>query len=142
LEQNDPTILHGVLDSSCWNKTGTGPSIAEALLKSGLRFIPADRDRIAGKLAIHKRLQLNSQGEPQLKIFKTCTNLIRTLPTLPLDKINTEDIDTKADDHAYDALRYMLMLRHRGARDFIQEAREAREKDEKKNEIADTMFGY
>ena len=142
LEQDDPTILHGVLDSSCWNKTGTGPSIAEALLKSGLRFIPADRDRMAGKLAIHKRLQLNSQGEPQLKIFKTCTNLIRTLPTLPLDKTNTEDIDTKADDHAYDALRYMLMLRHRGARDFIQEAREAREKDEKKNEIADTMFGY
>ena len=76
------------------------------------------------------------------KIFKTCTNLIRTLPTLPLDKTNPEDIDTKADDHAYDALRYMLMLRHQGARDFIQEARQAREKDEKNNAIADTMFGY
>jgi hypothetical protein len=36
----------------------------------------------------------------------------------------------------------MMMLRHRGARDFIQEARQAREKDEKNNAIADTMFGY
>jgi len=34
------------------------------------------------------------------------------------------------------------MTRHTGARDYIQEAREAREKDEKINSIADTMFGY
>jgi hypothetical protein len=33
------------------------------------------------------------------------------MPTLPLSKTNPEDVDTKADDHAYDALRYMMMSR-------------------------------
>ena len=45
--------------------------------------------------------------EPRLKIFSTCTNLIRTLASIPTSKTNPEDVDTKSDDHAYDALRYM-----------------------------------
>ena len=143
LEKDDPTIMMSVLDSSCWNKTGTGASIAETMIRRGVRWLPADRDRIAGKIAIHRKLQIDSLSlKPRLTIFKTCTNLIRTLPTLPLSKQNPEDVDTKADDHAYDALRYMIMTRHTGARDYIQEAREAKEKDEKINSIADTMFGY
>ena len=36
---------------------------------------------------------------------------VRTLPTIPLSKINSEDVDTKAEDHAYDALRYGCMSR-------------------------------
>ena len=143
LEKDDPTIMVSVLDSSCWNKTGMGISVAETMIRRGVRWIPADRDRIAGKIAIHRKLQIDSVSlKPRLTIFKTCTNLIRTLPTLPLSKQNPEDVDTKADDHAYDALRYMIMTRHTGARDYIQEAREAKEKDEKINRIADTMFGY
>ena len=31
-----------------------------------------------------------------------------------LSKTNSEDINTRADDHAYDALRYMLMTRMTG----------------------------
>tara|TARA_R110001606_G_C14850821_1_gene587115 strand:- start:108 stop:293 length:186 start_codon:yes stop_codon:yes gene_type:complete len=30
---------------------------------------------------------------------------------IPLSKTNSEDVDTKAEDHAYDALRYMVMTR-------------------------------
>ena len=32
---------------------------------------------------------------------------------MPLSKTNPEDVDTHAADHAYDALRYMLMSRPR-----------------------------
>jgi hypothetical protein len=52
---------------------------------------------------------MDSYGQSRLKIFNTCTNLIRTLPSLPMSKTNSEDVDTKAEDHAYDALRYMFM---------------------------------
>jgi hypothetical protein len=52
---------------------------------------------------------MDAYSHPRLKIFNTCTNLIRTLPSLPMSKTNSEDVDTRADDHAYDALRYMLM---------------------------------
>ncbi len=46
---------------------------------------------------------------PMLHVFNHCTNLIRTLPDLPADKDNPEDVDTDADDHDADALRYGLM---------------------------------
>ena len=35
--------------------------------------------------------------------------MVRTLPTLPYDELRPEDVDTDAEDHAYDALRYGLM---------------------------------
>ena len=33
-EQLDPTPHYTVLDSSCWNKTGFGPSIAETMMRA------------------------------------------------------------------------------------------------------------
>lgn len=47
-------------------------------------------------------------GRPGLMVFETCANLIRTLPGLPYDETNVEDVDSSSEDHAYDALRYGL----------------------------------
>ena len=115
LEQYDPTPYYTVLDSSCWNRTGYGPSIAETMIQQGCRWTPSDRNRIAGKMEVHRRLGDNEfTGEPTLKLFNTCTNINRQLAGIPLSKTNSEDVDTKAEDHAYDALRYMLMTRTSG----------------------------
>ena len=115
LEEHDPLMQISVLDGACWSKHGTGPSIAETMIRNGTRWIPADKNRIPGKIELHRRLAVDERtDEPKLKIFSTCTNLIRTLPTIPLSKTNSEDVDTKADDHAYDALRYMCMTRPTG----------------------------
>lgn len=107
-------IQYGVLDSSTWAKRGdVGPSIAETMIQQGCRWRQSDRSpksRISGKLEIHKRLLINDK-EPGLRIFKNCRNLIRTISTLPTDKKNPEDVDTNAEDHAYDALRYGCMSR-------------------------------
>jgi len=111
MERTDGQMSLSVLDKSCWNRTGLGPSIAETMIRSGVRWIPSDSNRLSGKIEVHRRLAMNEYGEPRLRIFSTCTNLVRTLPTLPLSKTNSEDVDTKADDHAYDALRYMCMTR-------------------------------
>ena len=48
VEQEDPTPHNTVLDSSCWNKTGFGPSIAETMMRCGVRWIPSDRNRLQG----------------------------------------------------------------------------------------------
>ena len=48
-----------------------------------------------------------------MQIFSNCVNLIKELQGIPLSKTNPEDVDTKAADHAYDALRYMIMSRPR-----------------------------
>ena len=109
-------INYGVLDSSTWAKRGdVGPSIAETMIQNGCRWRPSDRSPksiINGKLEVHKRFTLNPDTiEPGLMILSNCRNLIRTLSTLPVDSNNPEDVDTKAEDHAYDALRYGCMSR-------------------------------
>ncbi len=97
IEGDDPQMYHSVLDASCWNRTGTGPSIAETLIRCGARFTPSDRNRLAGKMELHRRLQLDPiSKEPRIKILSTCTDLIRTLSSLPLSKSNPEDVDTKS----------------------------------------------
>lgn len=112
-------VRYGVLDSSTWHKRGdTGPSIAERMIMKGCRWRPADRSagsRIAGKNEIHRRLQIDEFTEkPRMVIFNTCTQLIADLPTIPLDKNNPEDVDTKVkNDHTVDSLRYGVMSRPR-----------------------------
>jgi len=120
LEAEDGTIQYGVLDSSLWHKRGdTGPSLAEQMIVRGCKWRPSDRSRgsrIAGKNELHRRLQVDEHTEePRLVIFNNCTNLISQLPSLPLDKKNSEDVDTNAMDHMYDALRYGIMTRPRSS---------------------------
>jgi len=118
IEQADGTIKYGVLDSSLWHKRGdTGPSLAEQMILKGCRWRPSDRSRgsrVSGKNEIHRRLQVDEfTEEPRLVFFNTCVNTISQLPALPLDKNNPEDVDTKSEDHLYDALRYGIMSRPR-----------------------------
>ena len=118
LEAEDGNIKYGVLDSSLWHKRGdTGPSLAEQMISRGCRWRPSDRSRgsrVAGKNEIHRRLQIDEfTEEPRLVFFNTCTNVISQLPSIPLDKKNPEDVDTKSEDHLYDALRYGIMSRPR-----------------------------
>ena len=112
--EKDEYINYGILDVSTWAKRGdVGPSIAETMIQHGCRWRPSDRSpksRINGKLEIHKRLAIKD-NQPGIRVFKTCRNLIRTLGMLPTDDKNPEDVDTNAEDHAYDALRYGCMSR-------------------------------
>ena len=117
-EADDGNIKYGVLDSSLWHKRGdTGPSLAEQMTMRGCRFRPSDRSkgsRISGKNEIHRRLQVDEfTEEPRLVFFNTCTNTVSQLPSIPLDKKNPEDVDTRSEDHLYDALRYGIMSRPR-----------------------------
>ena len=146
LEENDGTILYGVLDSSCWHKRGdTGPSLAEQMITVGCRWRPSDRSagsRIAGKNEIHRRLQMQEsydgdESVPGMVMFYNCRNLVSQLPIIPLDKKNTEDVNTKSEDHLYDALRYGVMSRpRRGIFDFTIE------KMADKYVPSDATFGY
>jgi hypothetical protein len=119
-ESDDGTIRYGVLDSSLWHNRGdTGPSLAEQMNMKGCRWRPSDRSRgsrVSGKNEIHRRLQVDEfTEEPRLVFFSTCTNTISQLPSIPLDKKNPEDVDTNAEDHLYDALRYGIMTRPRSS---------------------------
>jgi hypothetical protein len=114
MEVQDPYSVQGVLDTAAWARTGTtGPTVGETLQRAGHKLRRADKNRIQGKIQIHEYLRVQQSGRPRLQIFNTCPNLIRELQGIPLDKNNPEDVDTHAPDHAYDALRYLIMSRPR-----------------------------
>lgn len=101
-----------IADPATWAHRGhDGPSISEIFHEEGVYMMRADNDRLAGKMQIHDRLRVNDNGHPSLFILDNCQHLIRTLPALPYDTRRPEDVDTDAEDHLYDALRYLLMGR-------------------------------
>ena len=109
-----------IIDPSTWArsahqvaKAGSGPppgSIAYEYAKVfGQGAVhKANNDRLAGVALVADLLRVRGDGRPRLLVVDTCTNLIRTLPSLPRDPRNPEDVDTRAEDHAYDSLRYGL----------------------------------
>ena len=142
LEEDDGNMKYGVLDSSVWHKRGdTGPSLAEQMIIKGCRWRPSDRSkgsRVSGKNEVHRRLQIDEDtGEARLVFFDSCVNIISQLPAIPLDKNNPEDVDTKSEDHLYDALRYGIMSRPRfNIFDFDVPH------SQRRYEPADAKFGY
>ena len=78
--------------------------------KPPITIQPGNKQRINGKRKVHDVLGKLKDGGPGVVFFKTCVNLIRTLPALPYSKKagKLEDVDTDAEDHAYDAFRYGL----------------------------------
>lgn len=137
-------ISYGVMDSSVWSKRGdVGPGIIETMAKEGCRWRPSDRSptsRLNGKMEVHRRLALSAlTNQPTLKIFRTCLNIIKELPVLPIDENDPEDVNTKANDHSYDALRYGCMSRM-SSPTMIDWANRSTEREAYKP--ADVTFGY
>ncbi len=140
MELQDPFSVPGVLDTAAWNRTGTtGPTVGETLQRAGHKLRRADKNRIQGKIQIHEYLRVQPSGRPKIQIFNSCPNLIRELQSLPLDKSNPEDVDTHAPDHAYDALRYLVMSRPK-VNDIFSQFRSMRM--EQAYTPVDAEFGY
>jgi len=109
-------IAYGVLDPSAFAVI-SGPSIAETMIRSGVTFRRADNTRrstdkrMGGWDQVRNRLTGDADGNPMLFVFSTCRHLIRTLPMMQHDQYNPEDLDTEAEDHAVDELRYSCLSR-------------------------------
>lgn len=96
--------------------TNGGPSIAEEMARAGVWFKRADNRRVAGHGAVggwnQVRARFKGDGErPMVYIMDCCAHLIRTLPMIPTDSANLDDIDTDSEDHAADSFRYGCMAR-------------------------------
>lgn len=114
------TALSGILDSAAFGDTGQQGSIPRGhmLNKLGCKFLPSEKwqgSRIARVRYMHHMLGKNPhcpRGLPRLRFFrKACPMAIETIPTLPRDPKNPEDVDTDAEDHAYDSVCYGLQFK-------------------------------
>jgi hypothetical protein len=108
-------ITYGVADPSMFSQDG-GPSHAERMAVRNLHWSRADNKRVAevghmgGWDQMRSRL-VGEHGRPMLYFFNTCVHAIRTIPALQHDPDKPEDLDTEAEDHAADAVRYGCMAR-------------------------------
>ncbi len=106
----------GVADSAIFD-AGTGlsrESIASTMQALGVTWHPANKgpgSRKTGWEKVRELLEGGKQTEletPGLFIFETCRQFIRTVPVLMRDESNPDDIDTDAEDHVADEVRYRL----------------------------------
>lgn len=98
----------GIADPSIFDES-RGESIAQMMEREGVYFEKADNTRIAGKMQLHNRLAFDENAIPMLYVFSSCKHFIRTVPALVYSQSDVEDIDTQAEDHIYDEVRYVAM---------------------------------
>ena len=112
IERDDPNLkgrdIIGIADPSIFDER-RGDSVGAMLERGGVYFDRADNTRIAGKMQVHNRLAFDENGIPMLYVFSTCRHFIRTVPALVYSSTDVEDVDTSAEDHIYDELRYVAM---------------------------------
>lgn len=131
LDSKGYSKVHGYIDpAACKTDSSGGPTVVEKMYELGLSWFPADNERKAGWVEVRRRLMERggiSRKIPGLRICRRCVNLIRTLPNLTAPENasmgDMDDVDTKQEDHAADALRYGCMSRPapRHARDVVDE---------------------
>lgn len=81
--------------------------------KQGVRWIESDKSpgsRIIGLQLLRDRLEASEKGEgPGIYFMAHCKASIDILPTLPRDEKKIDDVDTTAEDHCYDMVRYRAL---------------------------------
>lgn len=110
-------IKPGPADSAIWTSED-GPSIASNMASKGVLWEPADKSpgsRKNGWEMMRERfkhsLQPTGEGvreKPGLFVFRTCTSFIELMPVLPRDDKDLDDVDTEAEDHIADEVRYRV----------------------------------
>jgi len=82
----------------------------------------APGSRIQGWEEIRTRLSNALPGDggvrekPGLFVFDTCLSFLETFPVLPRDDKKLDDVDTEAEDHIGDEVRYRVRKPKKGVR--------------------------
>ena len=104
----------GPADSSIFD-VRNGSCIADDMQSHDINWEEADKSpgsRINGAQRVRQMLSASKHRDPEepwLLFTKNCKHSIRTIPTLPSDERNPDDVDTDAEDHAYDSVRYRVL---------------------------------
>ncbi len=111
----------GPADGTIFNKDPNIPdktqdgwgSVGKQMADEGIFWDRADRSagtRKGGLEMMRVALENAVLGEgPALYVMDNCGAFIETVPSLPRDEDDPEDVDTTAEDHVYDEARYMIL---------------------------------
>ena len=90
------------------------------MAKAGVRWTPADKkpgSRKNGWELIRVRLEAVVTGEdrPGMYVMDNCRDFLRTVPPIARDQRDPDDVDTEAEDHIADEVRYRCLAPKREA---------------------------
>lgn len=107
-------ITPGPADGQIFNvNESESDSIAQLMASEGVEWTRADKSagtRKNGLEMMRVALENASQGEgPGLYVMDNCEAFLETVPSLPRDEDDPDDVDTTAEDHIYDEARYMVL---------------------------------
>lgn len=114
IQKNTMRVRPGPADSAIY-ATENGVCIADDMESGGIRWLKADKSpgsRVNGWEMFRKYLKSADTEEPGFYVFSNCLQTIRTIPVLQRDERKTEDVDTHAEDHIADMIRYKLSGKH------------------------------
>lgn len=119
-------VFPGICDGAAFADVGAANDRGQKVISRGqqLRDLGLKVDiakkwqgsRIHRCRELHRLLAPNKddpRGLPGIRFFTTCERAIETIPALPRDPDNCEDVDTKAEDHAYDSVTYAIQRAER-----------------------------
>lgn len=89
-------------------------TIETKMAKLGIRWTKSDKSPGSRKIGLQNlrdRLEAALRGaeDPGIWFMQNCLASIATLPILPRDPDNLDDIDTDCEDHAYDMVKYRCL---------------------------------
>jgi hypothetical protein len=106
-------VAPGPADSAIFD-TQNGQCIADDMAREGVRWVRADKsagsrrngwELVRNYMAASTKIPME---DPGMFVFTTCRHFIRTVPGLPRSDKDPDDVDTNAEDHIGDLLRYYL----------------------------------
>lgn len=103
----------GPADNSIFDKDPDFGSPAELMEDEGIYWERSNKSpgsRIRGLELVRQRLEnvVNKEG-PGLYFMDNCRATIELLPRLPRDEDEPDDVDSDAEDHFYDEIRYTVL---------------------------------
>lgn len=101
----------GPADSAIF-ATENGMCIADDMATEGVYWVKADKSpgsRVNGAEKVRSMLKASlsyPMEDPGLFVTEACRDFISIIPVLPRDDKKTDDVDTDAEDHIWDEMRY------------------------------------
>lgn len=107
-------VMAGPADNQIRNVNDSStPTIEASFAAKGVRWTPSDKSQGSRKIGLElvRQMVLNAKtGEgPALYVMARCKAFLKTVPVLPRDDDDPDDVDTTAADHIYDDTRYRVL---------------------------------